>query len=56
VLVGCEWGWRMRQKRVDGVTVLWPKALPEHVSATGLSAARVDEIADHLGQKLRPAT
>ena len=53
--VGCEWGWRMRQKRVDGVTVLWPKALPGHVSAYGINAERIDVIADHLSANLRPA-
>ena len=53
--VGCEWGWRMRQKRIKDVTVLWPKALPEFVSVDGDVAGRIDEIADRLGQKLRPA-
>lgn len=53
--VGCEWGWRMRQKHIKGVTVLWPKALPAHVSVDGDIAGRIDGIADHLGQKLRPA-
>ncbi len=53
--VGCEWGWRMRKKRIDGVTVLWPKALPEHVSVPGRFNGRVDAIADHLAQALRPA-
>jgi len=54
--VGCEWGWIMRTKHVKGVTALWPKALPEHVSMAGSLAERVTDIADHLRQQLHPAT
>lgn len=54
--VGCERGWIMRTKRVKGVTALWPKALPEHVSVAGSLAERVTDIADHLRDQLRRAT
>lgn len=54
--VGCEWGWFMRQKRIKGITALWPNALAEHVSATGDHVDQVRLIADHLRLKLRPAT
>lgn len=54
--VGCEWGWRMRQKVVKGVTALWPVALPDHVSAAGPHAAEVAAIAAHLRTRLKPAT
>lgn len=53
--VGCEWGGRMRKKVIGGVTVLWLEALPAHVSADGGLGGRIDAIADHLGEKLRPA-
>jgi Nuclease-related domain len=33
--IGCEWGWIMRTKRINGVTVLWPTALPDLVSVDG---------------------
>jgi len=42
--VGAEWGWFMRTKRVKGVTALWPKALPEHVSVDGSLSDRRCEI------------
>ena len=51
--VGCEWGWIMKQKRVSGVTALWPKALPQHVCAGGELGPRVRPIADHLRDRLR---
>ena len=54
--VGCEWGWRMRQKVVKGVTALWPVALPEHVCAAGSHAGDVEAIAAHLRSRLKPAT
>lgn len=54
--VGCEWGWRMRQKVVKGVTALWPVALPDHVSAAGPHVAEVAAIAAHLRTRLKPAT
>ena len=53
--VGCEWGWIMRTKRVEGVTALWPTALSDHVSATGPLSDRIPEIAVHLRGRLRPA-
>ena len=54
--VGCEWGWIMKQKHVNGVTALWPNALPDHVSAAGESGPRVEAIADHLRGRLRPGS
>ena len=54
--VGCEWGWIMKQKRVNGVTALWPNALSDHVSAAGEHGPRVGAIADHLRGRLRPGT
>ena len=51
-----EWGWTMRTKRLNGVTVLWPNALPEHVTAPGDFGSRVFSIADHLRRHLRSAT
>ncbi len=54
--VGCEWGWIMKQKRVKGVTVLWPTALPDHVAAAGELGTRVEAIADHLRARLRPGS
>lgn len=51
--VGCEWGWFMRKKRVGEVSVLWPKALPELVSAAGPHVGRVEQIAEHLAGQLR---
>lgn len=54
--IGCDWGWRMKQKKVKGVTVLWPLALPDHVSADGPHAADLAAIAAHLRSRLKPAT
>ena len=54
--VGCEWGWIMKQKRVKGVTALWPTALPDHVSTAGEHGTRVETIADHLRGRLRPGS
>jgi hypothetical protein len=54
--IGCEWGWIMRKKVVDGVTALWPMALPDHVSVPGNLGPRVSAIASHLRGRLKPAT
>jgi Nuclease-related domain len=54
--IGGEWGWTMRTKRLNGVTVLWPNALPEHVTAPGDFGSQISLIADHLRRQLRPAT
>jgi Nuclease-related domain len=50
-----DWGWSMRPKSVNGVTVVWPKALPKHVSLAGDFGSQVAAIADHLRRHLRPA-
>jgi Nuclease-related domain len=54
--IGGEWGWSTRTKSVNGVAVLWPKALPKHVSTAGDFGSHVASIADHLREQLRPAT
>ena len=54
--VGGEWGWIKKQKRVKGVTSLWPTALPDHVSAAGEHSQRVAAIAVHLRHRLKPAS
>ncbi len=54
--VGCEWGWPMRMKHINGVTALWPKALPEHVSIPGDLGLQLAAVADVLRNQLRSAT
>ncbi|HZX56977.1 MAG TPA: nuclease-related domain-containing protein [Ilumatobacteraceae bacterium] len=54
--VGCEWGWLAKQKLVDGVTALWPNALPDHVSAAGEYGPMVEAIAGHLRHQLKPGS
>jgi hypothetical protein len=54
--VGCEWGWRAKPKHVNGVTALWPVALPGHVSVDGSNGSRVAAIAEHLRGRLRPGS
>jgi Nuclease-related domain len=54
--VGCEWGWPMRMKHINGVTALWPKALPEHVSIPGDLGLQLAAVADLLRDQLRSAT
>lgn len=54
--INAEWGWRAKQKNVKGVTVLWPLALPDHVSTDGPYAPDVAAIATHLRSRLKPAT
>lgn len=53
--IGCEWGLIMRRKRIEGVTALWPKALPSHVSVAGALGDRVGVVAAHLRQQLPAA-
>jgi len=53
--IGCEWGLIMRRKRIKGVTTLWPKALPDHVSAPGTLGDRAGAIAAHLRLQLASA-
>lgn len=54
--VGCEWGWIAKQKHISGVTALWPKVLPDYVSAAGEHGSRIEAIADHLRGDLRPGS
>jgi len=54
--INADWGWRMKQKIVKGVTVLWPLALPDHVSADGPHAQQVEAVAAHLRSRLKPAS
>jgi hypothetical protein len=54
--VGCTWGFVKRQKVINGVTALWPDALPAHVAAEGELGPRVTAIADHLRSRLRPGS
>ncbi len=54
--VGCEWGWFSRSTRINGVTVLWPTALADHVRAEGCSSGQISAIADRLRGELHPAT
>ena len=55
-IVGCEWGWIMKQKHVNGVTALWPNALPDHVSAAGNHGQQVAVVAECLRSWLRPGS
>jgi hypothetical protein len=50
-----DWGWSMRPKSGNGVTVVWPKALTKHVALAGDLGSQVAAIADHLRGHLRPA-
>ncbi len=52
--VGASWT-RSTPKNVNGVVVIWPMALAEHVSAVGPFADEVDEIAKHLRVTLKQA-
>lgn len=54
--VGCECGWIMKQKHVNGVTALWPNALPNHVTAAGNHGEQVAVVAEHLRGRLRPGS
>jgi Nuclease-related domain len=54
--VEADWGFPMRSKWVEGVTALWPKALPQHVTTAGPHSEVIDAIADHLRACLKPAT
>lgn len=54
--VEAEWSLLARPMVVDGVVVLWPKALVKRLEAQGpLDPARIDEIASVLDRKLPPA-
>lgn len=53
--IGCEWGWIMKPKIVNGVTALWPLKLSEFVSASGEFAHLVPAVAAHLQTVLKPA-
>lgn len=53
--IGCEWGWIMKPKIVNGVTALWPLKLSEFVSAPGQFAHLVPAVAAHLRTVLKPA-
>jgi hypothetical protein len=46
----------MRQKHVNGVTALWPNALPDHVSAAGDHGQQIAAIAEQLRGRLRPGS
>ena len=46
----------MRMKHINGVTALWPKALPEHVSIPGDLGLQLAAVADLLRDQLRSAT
>lgn len=50
--VGCEWR-RSTTKQINGVHVVWPKALPQQVSAAGPYWSLVDPVASHLRRTLR---
>lgn len=52
--IGAEWD-RLRAKQLQGVSVLWPKALPSHVAQPGPLAAWVGHVAKHLRQELPAA-
>ena len=52
--VGAEWT-RSKLKNVNGVIVVWPKALPSHVGAPGPHGAHVEAIATHLRRVLKQA-
>lgn len=50
--VGCEWT-RLKEKNLDGVAVVWPKALPKLVSTDGPHWAPAADIAAHLRRSLK---
>ena len=53
--VAAEWT-KSKPKIVNGVVVIWPKALGQHVGKEGPFADRVEEIASHLRSALKRAT
>lgn len=53
--IGCEWGLIMRRKRIKGVTALWPKALPGHVTVAGTLGDRAGVVAVHLREQFPAA-
>jgi hypothetical protein len=50
--IGCDWT-KLKPKFVKGVTVVWPEALPEHVSKAGPHQPQIDAIASHLRRALK---
>jgi Nuclease-related domain len=50
--IGCHWT-KLKPKFVKGVTVVWPEALPEHVSKAGAHQPQMDAIASHLRRALK---
>ncbi len=54
--IEADWGWLMRTKQIEGVTVLWPLKLPEHVAAAGVHGEAVPIVAARLRAQLKPAT
>jgi hypothetical protein len=50
--VGSEWP-SMRAMTLSNVTMLWPKALPKHLTATGPFSGSTDAIASHLRRSLK---
>lgn len=50
--VACEWT-RLKEKDLDGVAILWPKALPNLVSADGPHWPQADAIATQLRRSLK---
>ena len=53
--VGAEWGWFARPQQINGVTVLWPLKLPEHVGRAGEHGDAVGAVAARLRTALQPA-
>lgn len=54
--VGSEWGVFARPRKLRAVTVLWPRALPDHVTRAAGSPIDVSAVATHLRRTLRPAS
>lgn len=52
--VGCDWT-RLRPKFINGTTVVWPKALAEHLPKKGSHHQDSRAIAAHLRAKLKQA-
>ncbi len=53
--VGAEWGFRKKPKVLNGVTSLWPLALPDHVTKAGPHSDDIAAIARHLRSQLKAA-
>jgi Nuclease-related domain len=50
--IGCDWT-KLKPKFLNGVTVTWPKGLPEHVMKPGPHLAQADAIASLLRRSLK---